>query len=124
MTKFFLKCSAFKGNHKIQDQWENTIYEVIGQPIDKIPVFKIQSTDSAHKTKVVHRDLLLPLFSDPSDQTNESDNKSNVDQTVSTQAVIAVGAVTSHVHKLSTYGRAQVTNMFQKGLEFVTVLFE
>ena len=74
--------------------------------------------------KPVHRNLLLPLFSDPSDQTSESDNKSVVDQTLSTQAVIAVGAITSHVHNLNTYGRAWVTDIFQKGLEFVTALFE
>ena len=71
------------------------------------------------KMKVVHRNLLLPLFSDPSDQTSKLDNKPMVDQTVSTQAVIVVGAVASHVHILSTYGRAQVPNMFQRGLEFV-----
>ena len=74
--------------------------------------------------KVVHRNLLLPLFSDPSDQTSESDNKSMVDQTVSTQVVIAVGAIASHVHNLSNYGRVWVTNMFQRGLEFVTALLE
>ena len=45
------------------------------------------------KTKVVHRNLLLPLFSDPSDHTSKSDNKSVVDQTVSTHEVIAVGAM-------------------------------
>ena len=76
------------------------------------------------KMKVVHRNLLLPLFSDPSDQTSESDSKSVVHQTVRTQVVIAAGAVTSHVHNLSTYGKVQVTNMFQRGLEFVTALFE
>ena len=76
------------------------------------------------KTKVVHRNLLLPLFSDPSDQNSELDNKSMVDQTVSTQAVIMVGAITSHVHNLSTYGRVWVTDIFQKGLEFVTALVE
>ena len=74
--------------------------------------------------KMVHRNLLLPLFSDPSDQTSKSDNKPVVDQTVSTQAVIAVGAVDSHGYNLSTYGRAQVANMFQRGLEFVTALLE
>ena len=47
-----------------------------------------------------------------------------VDQTVCTQVVIAAGAVASYVHNLSTYGRVQVTDMFQKGLEFVTALFE
>ena len=66
------------------------------------------------KTNVLDRNLLLPLFSDPSDQTSRSDNKSVVDQTVSTQVVIAMGAVASHVHNLSTYGRAWVTNMFQR----------
>ena len=84
----------------------------------------IQSMQGDDKTKVVHRNLSLPLFSDPSDQTSKSDNKSMVDQTVSTQLVIAVGAVASHVQNLSTYGRAWVANMFQRGLEFVTALLE
>ena len=95
--KVLLKCTTFKGKHKIQDQWENTIYEVIEQPLCKIPVFKIQSMEGDDKMKVVHRNLLLPLFSDPSDQTSKLDTKSLVDQTVSTQAVIVVGAVASHV---------------------------
>ena len=66
------------------------------------------------KTKVVHRNLLLPLLSDPSHPTNELDNKSMVDQTESTQAVIAAGTITGHVHNLSTYGRVQVIDIFQK----------
>ena len=122
--KVLLKHTAFKDKHKIQDQWENAIYEVIEQPLGKIPVFKIKSMEGDDKTTVVHRNLLLPLFSDPSDQTSKSDNKSMVEQTVSTQAVIAVGTVTSHVHNLSTYGKAWVTDMFQRGLQFVTSLFE
>ena len=69
--KVLLKCTAFKGKHKIQDQWENTIYEVIGQLIGKLPVFKIQSLEGDDKMKVVHRNLLLPQFFDPSDQTSE-----------------------------------------------------
>ena len=92
------------------------------QPLGKIPVFKIQSMEGDDKMKVVHRNLLLSLFSDPSDQTSKSDHKSVVDQTVSTQAVIAVGAITSHVLNLSTYSRAWVANMFQRGLEFVTAI--
>ena len=53
--KVLLKCTAFKGKHKIQDQWENTIYEVIEQPLGKLPVFKIQSMEGNDKMKVVHR---------------------------------------------------------------------
>ena len=40
--KVLLKCTAFKGKHKIQDRWENTIYEVVEQPLGKIQVFKIK----------------------------------------------------------------------------------
>ena len=118
--KVLLKPTAFKGKHKIQDGWENTIYEVIEQPLGKLSVFKIQSMEGDDKMKVVHSNLLLPLFSDPSDQTSKLDSKSMVNQTVSTQAVIVAGAITSHVHNLSAYGRVWVTDIFQKGLEFVT----
>ena len=111
--KVLLKCTTFKGKHKIQGRWENTIYEVIEQPLGKIPVFKIKSTDGDDKTKVLHRNLLLPPFSDPSDHTSELDTKSVVDQTVSTHEAIAAGTVASHVQNIGAYSRAQVTNMFQ-----------
>ena len=77
--KVLLKHTAFKDKHKIRDRWGNTIYEVIEQPLGKIPVFKIKSTEGDDKTKVVHRNLLLPLFPDPSDHTSKSDKKSVVD---------------------------------------------
>ena len=73
---------------------------------------------------VVHRNLLLSLFSDPSGHTSESDTTSVVDQTVSTHEVIAVGAVASHEQNMGAYSRARVANMFQQWLEFVTALFE
>ena len=62
------------------------------------------------KMKVVHRNLLLPLFSDPSDHTSELDTKSVVDQTVSTHEVIAAGVVTSHVQNMSAYSRSTGNN--------------
>ena len=69
------------------------------QPMGKIPVFKIKAIKGDDKMEVVHRNLLLPLFSNPSDHTSESDTKL-VDQTVSTHEVNAVGAVTSHVQNM------------------------
>ena len=122
--KVLLKCTAFREKHKIQDILENTIYDVIEQPLGKILVFKIKPTKGDDKTKVVHTNLLLPLFSDPSDYTGELDTKSVVDQTVSTDGVIAAGAVTSHVQNMSTYSRTWVTSMFQQGLQFVTTILE
>ena len=77
------------------------------------------------KEKVVHRNQLLPLFSDPLDQTSEQDNKSPVDpkENMSAQVAIVVSAIANHVHILSSCEGAQVTNMFQRGLDYVTALF-
>ena len=74
--------------------------------------------------KVVHWNLLLTLFSDPSDQTNELYSESMVNQTVDTHGVDAVSAVTSHVQNVGAYSRAWVASLFQQGLQFVTTLFE
>ena len=74
--------------------------------------------------KVGHRNLLLPLFSHPSDHTSESDTKSVVDHTVHMHEIITVGAIASHVQNMGAYSRAWVTNMFQCRLAFVTALFE
>ena len=78
---------------------------IIEQPIGRIPVFKIKPMEGDNKMEVVHRHLLLPLFSDPSAHTSESDTKSMVDQTVSTHEVIAVGTVTSHVQDMGAYSK-------------------
>ena len=77
--------------------------------------------------KIVHRNLLLPLFSNPLDQTGEPDNsRSLVDpkETRGTWVAIAVSPIASYVHNLSAYEGAQVRNMFQRGLKFVTALFQ
>ena len=41
--KVLLRCTAYKGKHKIQDHWEDNIYEVAEQPFENMPVFKIKS---------------------------------------------------------------------------------
>ena len=40
--KVLLQCIAYKGKHKIQDLWEDTVYEGIDQPFKNMPVFKIK----------------------------------------------------------------------------------
>ena len=69
---------------------------------------------------------MLPPFSDPLDQTGEPVNNNSPvipKETISTHVAVAVSAIASHVHNLNTYERAQVTNMFQRGLVYVTALF-
>ena len=40
-NQVLLKRTAFKGNHKIQDHLENTVYCFEGQPYSGFPVFSI-----------------------------------------------------------------------------------
>ena len=55
-----VKQTAWKGRRKIQDRWENGEYQVVGQPTPGVPVYTVKSL-SGGKTKVLHRNLLLPL---------------------------------------------------------------
>ena len=55
-----VKQTAWKGRHKIQDRWESGEYQVVGQPTPGVPVYTVKSL-SGGKTKVLHRNLLLPL---------------------------------------------------------------
>ena len=55
-----VKQTAWKGRHKIQDRWESGEYQVVGQPTPGILVYTLKSV-AGGKTKVLHRNLLLPL---------------------------------------------------------------
>ena len=87
-----------------------------------MPVFEITLVEDDDKIKVVDQNLLLPLFSAPSDHTNVSDVEFVVDQTVNPHGIIAVNAVISHVQNVSAYSRAQVKSLFQQGLQLQLLL--
>ena len=55
-----VKQTAWKGRHKIQDRWESGEYQVVGQPTPGVPVYTVMRVVGG-KTKVLHRNLLLPL---------------------------------------------------------------
>ena len=123
--KVLLRCTAYKDKHKIQDQWEDAIYEVVEQPFKNMPVFKIKSW-GVMTVKMAHSNLLLPLLSDPLDCAGEPDNsrsRASPKEIIGTQVAIAVSTIASHVHNLGAYEGVQATNMIQKGLKFVTTLF-
>ena len=76
--------------------------------------------------KIVHRNLLLPLLSDPLDHAGELNNSRslvNLKETMGTWVATAVSAIASHAHYPGAYEGVQVTNLIQKGLKFVTTLF-
>ena len=125
--KVLLRRTAFKGKHKIQDHWEDTIYEVVEQPFKNMPVLKIKSLGNGNRVKMVQRNLLLPLLSKPLDHAGELANSRSLaspKETMGTQVAIAVSSTASHVQNLSAHEGVQVTNMIQKGLKFVTTLFQ
>ena len=78
------------------------------------------------RVKIVHRNLLLPLLSNPLDHAGEPDNNrslADLKETMGAWVATAVSAIAGHVHYLGAYERVQVTNLIQEGLKFVTTLF-
>ena len=66
--------------------------------------------------KIVHRNLLLRLLSDPLDHAGEPDNSRslvNPKETMGAWVATAVSANASHVHYLGAYEGVQVTNLIQ-----------
>ena len=55
-----VKQTAWKGRYKIQNRWESGEYQVVGQPTPGVPVYTVKRV-AGGKTKVLHRNLLLPL---------------------------------------------------------------
>ena len=77
--------------------------------------------------KIIYRNLLLPLLSNPLDHAGEQDNNRslvNPKETMSAWVATAVSAIAIHVHYLGAYAGVQVTNLIQKGLKFVTTMFQ
>ena len=53
--------TAFRGHHKIQDQWENREYVVEKWPYPNIPVYVVCPRDREGCSQTLHRNYLLPI---------------------------------------------------------------
>ena len=56
-----VKRFGFRGKHKIQDRWENHVYEVLESCHSSPLVFRIRREDGTGNVRVLHRNLLLPF---------------------------------------------------------------
>jgi len=56
-----VKQFGHRGKHKIQDRWENQIYEVLESCHSSPLVFRLRKEDGTGKIRILHRNLLLPL---------------------------------------------------------------
>ena len=82
-----------------------------------MPVFKIKPWEGDDRVKIVQRNLLLPLLSDPLDCAGAPDNNRslfNLKETMGTWVATAVSAIASHVHYLGAYEGVQATNIIWK----------
>ena len=52
---------AFKTKHKIQDRWENTIYEILEKVDKNLPVYRVRNTEKESVERILHRNMLFPL---------------------------------------------------------------
>ena len=58
-----VKKFGFRGKHKIQDRWENHVYEVLESCHSSSLVFRIKREDGEGGIRILHRNLLLPFKS-------------------------------------------------------------
>ena len=54
---------GLKGKQKIADKWQDNVYIVLDRPNPELPVFKVGLERGRGKTRVVHRNMLLPISS-------------------------------------------------------------
>lgn len=59
--RVLVKKVAYDGKHKIADKWEDDIYVILAKANDDIPVYKVRREDGEGRTRVLHRNLLLPI---------------------------------------------------------------
>ena len=63
--KVLVKIVKFDGKHKKADKWENEPYVIIKQPNKDIPVYTVKSEKTNGLERTLHRNLLLPISSNP-----------------------------------------------------------
>ena len=55
--------TAFKGQHKMQNRWENSEYVVEKRPYPNLPVYVVCPRDGEGHSRTLHRNYLLPISS-------------------------------------------------------------
>ena len=85
-----VKKFGFRGKHKIQDRWENQVYEVLESCHSSPLVFRIRKEDGTGNIRVVHRNLLLPFRSRILDEDTTPHSPDPVDDSQSDEQVESI----------------------------------
>ena len=85
-----VKKFGFRGKHKIQDRWENQVYEVLESCHSSPLVFRIRKEDGTGNIRIVHRNLLLPFRSRILDEDTTPHSPDPVDDSQSYEQVESI----------------------------------
>ena len=66
---------ALQGRQKLVNKWERATYIVTRQPIPDVPVYEVKQEGGKERTRLLHRNLLLPFMGMPCDDSNTSDDE-------------------------------------------------
>lgn len=72
--RVLVKILAFDGRHKISNRWEEHPYVVTKQHDPAIPVYTVRREDGEGRTKVLHRNHLLPISDLPFPTSRRDDD--------------------------------------------------
>ncbi len=76
--RVLVKIMAFEGRHKLKDKWSDTVYIVVRQPNEGIPVYEVEPESGEGTKRTRHRNLLLPIGSICEDsERGKSDSSTN-----------------------------------------------
>ena len=68
--------TAFRGQHKMQDRWENREYVVEKWPYPNLPGYVVCPRDGEGHSQALHRNYLLPISSNmEQDETDGSEDR-------------------------------------------------
>ena len=74
--------TTFKGQHKMQNRWENSEYVVEKRPYPNLPVYVVHPRDGEGCSRTLHRNYLLPISSNMGqDETDEPEGRVENDTT-------------------------------------------
>ncbi len=73
--RVLVRRKAFQGKHKIANKWEDTIYVVLRQVSDDIPVYSVKPEGADGPVRTLHRNLLLPCKIPCDDSEDEENGK-------------------------------------------------
>ena len=82
-----VKVVAFDKMHKIQDKWEGEEYVVVRQPIPNTPVYEVRPVIGG-RSRVLHRNLLLPLGVQLKPESEESEEDSDSESETEGQVLL------------------------------------